>query len=73
MSKEAQEHYLILKENNELEEVFPNATGNWETDKTSFVKLYRENIKFVLDFEKNGTMGIDPYDIEEDGFDDSTF
>lgn len=65
MSKEAQMYYQILKDNNELKQIFPKATDEWEKDKSKFSKFYDENIKFVLDFE-NGTL-----DDTEDYFDDN--
>ena len=61
MSKEAENHYLLLKENKELKEVFPKATGEWEKDKKPFTKLYIENIKFVLDFESGQLDDIGEY------------
>ena len=62
MSKEAQRHYQLLKDKDELTEIFPKATGDWDIDRVPFTKLYIENIKFVLDFEKG------EIDLEEDDF-----
>lgn len=61
MTKEAQNHYQLLKDRGELNEIFPKATGDWEKDKKSFNRLYEENIKFVLDYEK-GVLDLDEDD-----------
>lgn len=69
MSKEAQNHYQTLKESNELEQVFPKASGNWEKDKVKFTKLYNENIKFIQDFESGN---LDEYEIGENEYVDGS-
>lgn len=64
MTQEAKNHYQTLKDNGELNDIFPRATGNWEEDKGRFIRLYDENIKFVLDYEK----GVLDLDEDEDEF-----
>lgn len=65
MTKEAKNHYLLLKENNELQDIFQKATGDWEVDKERFLRLYEENIKFVLDYE-NGNIDLDDDEFIDD-------
>lgn len=59
---EAKEHYKLLKENNELEELLITTTGEWEEDKQIFTKYYNENVKFIMDFEKD----MDEWELEDD-------
>ena len=61
MSNEAREHYYNLKESGELKEFFPRATGDWDNDKSQFLKFYEENIKLIKDFE-TGNLSIDDID-----------
>lgn len=68
MSKEAMEHYHSLKTSGELNQFFPRATGDWDVDKSQFLRLYEENIKFIKDFEE-GKLDLDDFD-EIDDFDE---
>lgn len=52
MSKSAKESYLLLQKTNELTQVFPKATGDWETDREKFIIACNETIKFIHDFEQ---------------------
>lgn len=76
MSKEAQNHYNLLKDSGELFELFDDATGEWEQDKKGFIKHYEENIKLVLEWEKDFNLD-DEFDQENgeggDYIDDSLF
>lgn len=53
-----QEYYQSLKDNGDLDDVFPKNKGSWEEDKFRFTQYYNENIKFVDDFEK-GKLDLD--------------
>lgn len=48
---EAKKHYEILKESDELGELFITTTGDWETDKIEFTRYYNENIKILTEYE----------------------
>lgn len=67
---EAKQYYEAIKDKGELNDILPNASGEWEIDKSRFIKHYNENIKLVNDFE-NGNLDLtideyEDYDFEED-------
>ena len=51
MQERAKEYYKMLKDNNDLEDVFPSATGEWDLDKESFTAYYEDTMNLVDDFE----------------------
>lgn len=53
MNKEAQKLYNLLLDTEELLELFPKATKNWEEDKEFFIQYYNQNLKMLEEFENN--------------------
>ena len=51
MEKEAKLQYDFFLENDELKMFFPSMTGDWETDKSRFLKIWNKNRDIINNFD----------------------
>jgi hypothetical protein len=51
MNNLAKSEYEGLKASGDLKTLFPRMTGNWEKDKTEFIRLHEANLSALLDID----------------------
>ena len=53
MSKEAEIQYKAFVENGDLKVLYPSMTGDWEKDKTRFIKIWSEMQELIKNIKCN--------------------